>query len=427
MFKIKLIVPIIGLALLSSCTKLDFYPHTSVAPETVTADDMDALLNGMYNSVQNNQGRESYIMFDLTGGNLIGASGGSTLAFIKNIMRTDYNLVSNNWNGLYRSLYQVNNVVAIMQTLPDSKKKEEILGTAYFFRAYIYYNLVTRWGDVPLIVENTTELVSRTPSVEVWAQIESDLQFAIEKSPQFSTDLNKDYNYVSVEAAQAFLARVKLAQNKMDEAAQAAEQIINKNLFALDDFQKIFRNVGSTEEIFTFKNLTEESSITLSTLFYTYAHDVSGSYVYKPADEVMNLYEDNDNRKNISVSTITGLNIINKYPSGQSGTDPIPVIRLAEMYLISAEAKGLAGLSRLNELRAARNLTPVNPTNETEYQEAVALERRREFLAEGYRWFDLVRTGKAVETLGIEEYRTKFPIPDYEREVNPNLSQNPGY
>jgi hypothetical protein len=97
------------------------------------------------------------------------------------------------------------------------------------------------------------------------------------------------------------------------------------------------------------------------------------------------------------------------------------------MYLISAEARGLAGLNRLNQLRAARNLPTLNLTDETDYQAAIALERRREFLAEGYRWFDLVRTGKAVETLGIEDYRVKFPIPDYEREVNPALSQNVGY
>lgn len=424
MFKIKLILPIICLSLLSSCGKLDFYPHTSIAPEAVTPADMEALMNGMYNSVQNNQGRESYIMFDLVGGNLIGSAGGSPLAFIKNILRTDFNLVANGWDGLYRSVYQVNNVLNIMQSLPESKRKEEIIGTAHFFRAYLYYNLVTRWGDVPLITVNTNELVTRTPAAQVWAQIEADLTIAMAKAPRFSADLNGNYYYVSKEAAEALMARVKLAQNKMGDAAEIAEQVISKNLFALDSFNKIFRKVKNSEEIFSFINLTEESSITLSTLFYTYAHSVSGSYVYKPTDELMNIFEAGDNRKDISVATVTSLNVINKYPSGQSGTDPFPVIRLAEMYLISAEAQGLAGLDRLNQLRAARNLGPVNPAGEPEYQEAVALERRREFVAEGFRWFDLVRTGKAVEVLGIEEFRTKFPIPDYEREVNPKLSQN---
>lgn len=426
MLKIKLVLPAL-MIFLGSCTKLDFYPKNAVAPESVTEGDMQALLNGMYSSVQNNQGRESYIMFDLVGGNLIPASGGTPIAFIRNIMRTDYNLVANNWNGLYRALYQVNNVLSIMETLPESKKREEIVGTARFFRAYIYYNLVTRWGDVSLLVTNTNERVARTPQAEVWKQIEDDLAVAMQKAPQFSTDLNKNFYYVSREAAQALLARVKLGQNKMQEAGQIAEEVINKGFFAPDSFDKVFRKLGNTEEIFSFVNLTAESSITLSTLFYTYAHSVSGSYVYKPTDEVMNLYDADDNRRNISISTVSALNVINKYSSGQSGTDPFPVIRIAEMYLISAEARGLAGLNRLNQLRAARNLPALNLADETDYQAAVALERRREFLAEGYRWFDLVRTGRAVEVLGIEDYRVKFPIPDYEREVNPNLPQNTGY
>ncbi|MEH6307553.1 RagB/SusD family nutrient uptake outer membrane protein [Olivibacter sp. CPCC 100613] len=411
------------LLFLSSCTKLDFYPHTSVAPETVSERDLDALLNGMYNAVQNNQGRESYIMFDLVGGNLINASGGSELAFIRNIMRTDYNLVNNNWSGLYQSLYQVNNVLNILSSLPESDKRTRMEGTAHFFRAYIYYNLVTRWGDVPLILENTTERVSRDASALVWGQIEADLTIALAKAPTFEGD----YYYVSQQAAKALLARVFLGQNKLAEAAQVAEELINTGDFALDRFDKIFRHTENTEEIFSFKNLTEESSITLSTLFYTYAHDVSGSYVYKPTDAVMNLFEEGDNRRDMSIATVSSLNVIDKYPSGQTGTDPIPIIRLGEMYLIAAEGKGLAGLPRLNELRAARNLPAINFSSEADYQEAVALERRRELLAEGFRWFDLVRTGKAVEALGIEDYRTKFPIPDYEREVNPNLTQNEGY
>src|SRR5690606_22149987 len=126
------ILAVLMLVFISSCTKLDFYPHTSVAPESVSERDMDALLNGLYNAVQNNQGRESYIMFDLVGGNLIGSSGGSELAFIRNIMRTDYNLVNNNWSGLYRALYQVNNVLSIMADQPLSDKRERIEGVAHF-------------------------------------------------------------------------------------------------------------------------------------------------------------------------------------------------------------------------------------------------------------------------------------------------------
>jgi SusD family. len=411
----------------TGCTKLDFYPHSSASPESVTEKDLDPLLRGLYNSVQNFPGRESYIMFDLVGGNLTSASGGNVLTFIKNIMRTDYNLVSQGWNGYYRALYQVNNVLSILDNLPDSEKKTKISGVAHFFRAYIYYNLTTRWGDVPLLKVNSNEKVSRTAQSEVWKFIEEELQAAMNEGPAFIADLNSNYYLVSREAARALMARVKLAQKKNAEAAEYAEQVINSGLFRLDSFEKIFRKQANDEVIFAFENLTEESSITLSTLFYTYAHPVKGSYVYKPTDEVMNMYDADDNRKAMAIDTYTNLDVLNKYPSGQAGTDPVVIVRLGELYLISAEAQGMNGLNRLNQLRQARNLPALNPASPEEYQDAVALERRRELLGEGFRWYDLVRTGKAVAELGIEEYRQKFPIPDNERLVNENLGQNDGY
>ncbi|WP_205510968.1 RagB/SusD family nutrient uptake outer membrane protein [Longitalea arenae] len=411
----------------TGCTKLDFYPHSAASPDNVSEKDLDPLMKGMYNAVQNFPGRESYIMYDLVGGNLTGASGGNTLAFINNILRTDYSLVRQDWNGYFRALYQVNNVLQILEKMPDSDKKTQVAGVAHFLRAHIYYNLTTRWGDVPLIKVTTSALVSRTAQAEIWQFIEEELLAAMNQAPAFIAGLNGDYYLASREAAQALMARVKLAQGKNSEAAEYAERLISSGLFQLDRFEKIFRKQDNKEVIFAFENLTEESSITLSTLFYTYAHPVKGSYVYKPTDEVMNLYEAGDNRKAISIDTYTNLNVINKYPSGQAGTDPVIIIRLAEMYLISAEAQGLNGLNRLNQLRAARNLSALNPSSLEEYQQAVALERRRELLAEGFRWYDLVRTGRAVNELGIEWFRQKFPIPDYERLVNENLGQNDGY
>lgn len=411
----------------TGCTKLDFYPHSAASPDNVSEKDLDPLLKGMYNAAQNFPGRESYIMYDLVGGNLTTASGGNTLAFINNILRTDYSLVRQDWNGYFRALYQVNNVLQILEKMPDSDKKTQVAGVAHFLRAHIYYNLTTRWGDVPLIKVTTSELVSRTAQAEVWQFIEEELTAAMTQAPALIAGLNGDYYLASREAAQALMARVKLAQGKKSEAAEYAERIINSGLFQLDRFEKIFRKQDNREVIFAFESLTEESSITLSTLFYTYSHPVKGSYVYKPTDEVMNLYEAGDNRKAMSIDTYTNLNVINKYPSGQAGTDPVIIVRLAEMYLISAEAQGLNGLNRLNQLRAARNLSALNPSNVEEYEQAVALERRRELLAEGFRWYDLVRTGKAVSELGIEWFRQKFPIPDYERLVNENLGQNDGY
>lgn len=423
----NILILIMGMFLFSACgNQLNIYPHSAASSDNISEEDLDALLNGMYNRIQNAPGDLSYIMFDLIGGNLINAGaagGGNFILFVNGILRPEQSIISTQWNGYYKALYQTNTVLDVLKSVPSNQKNDEIAGVAHFFRGYIYYNLVTRWGAVPILKDNTQDKVSRNPVDEVWAFIEEELTKAISQCPSYTGD----YYYVSKEAAKALMARVKLAEGKKQEAAQLAEEMIQSGLFHLDQFSKIFRGEKNKEEIFAFRNLTLESSVNLSNNFYTYAHPVKGSYWYKPTNEVMNLYEAGDNRADISIDTYQGLNVINKYPSGKSGTDPLVIIRLAEMYLISAEAQGLDGLDRLNELRAARNLSPVHPTNETAYMDAILLARRREFLAEGYRWYDLVRVGRAKAVLGITDAQLKLPLPEKEVFLNDKLKQNTGY
>ena len=140
------------------------------------------------------------------------------------------------------------------------------------------------------------------------------------------------------------------------------------------------------------------------------------------------MFADTDTRKEVSITTMDNLNFMNKYPSGQKGTDPVVISRLGEMYLISAEAQGVEkGLPRLNDLRAFRGLPAVYPGTEAAFIDALLDERRHELLCEGHRWYDLVRLGKAVEVLGILEHQTLMPIPESERQANRNLTQNKGY
>ena len=99
------------------------------------------------------------------------------------------------------------------------------------------------------------------------------------------------------------------------------------------------------------------------------------------------------------------------------------------MYLISAEAQGYpAGVARLNELRQARGLSGASVTNQASMTDAILKERRFELFGENHRYYDLVRTGKAIETLGIKEFQLLFPIPDTEITKSKKiLVQNAGY
>ncbi|MNK28391.1 SusD family protein [compost metagenome] len=421
--RIFILLVIISITGLSCQKQLDLYPHSAASSANLSAKDVELFLNGVYNKVQNAPGRESYIFSDLIGGNLITARGtGGPIQLINSLLRPEQAMISTSWNGYYNALYQVNVLLESASSMEASSRKDEILGVAHFFRGYIYYNLISRWGGVPVLQKNTTENVARNSEAEVWAFIESELNAAISQAPNYN-----NYYYVSKDAAKALMARVKLAQGKMPEAAALAEQLITVSNFKLDSFEKIFRNQQNTEEIFAFKNLTAESTITISTLFYTYAHPVKGSYAYAPANDVMQLFEDGDKRKAMSIDVYGSDNVINKYPSGQSGTDPIIVTRLAEMYLISAEAQGISGLGRLNELRNTRGLPSIFPIDDAAYLDAVLLERRRELLAEGFRWYDLVRLGKAKTDLGISNAQLKLPIPEKELVLNNLLEPNPGY
>ncbi len=108
--------------------------------------------------------------------------------------------------------------------------------------------MVTRWGDMPILRENTQENVPRDPAEQVWNFIEEELELALDLLGS-----SKSYYYVSHDAAVALMARVKLSRGKKTEAAELAESLIGK--YKLDDFEKIFRKAANTEIIFAFENL----------------------------------------------------------------------------------------------------------------------------------------------------------------------------
>ena len=281
-------------------------------------DDIEALRIGMYNKVQEGPTYYSYIAFDLFGGELM-TSTGRPIDLINSLSNALHTFVSSQWNGYYKALLQVNNVMSIAEGLADSPTRNRVLGECRYFRAYIYLCLVTRFGDVPVLRQNTQAKVSRDPASMAWELVEEDLDAA----SGFLNGLSADsFYYVSPAAVTALKARVKLYLGKKGEAKELAESLITNPNYALDDFDKIFRSKANKEVIFAFSCLTEDgSSIKISNQFYSYNHPNKGSYNYRPAGDVMTMYADNDLRKEVSITTLDNLNFVNKYPSGQTGSD----------------------------------------------------------------------------------------------------------
>ena len=302
------------LPLMGACSgMLDIEPHSAVSPTVVGSDDIEALRIGMYNKVQEGPTYYSYIAFDLFGGELM-TSTGRPIDLINSLSNALHTFVSSQWNGYYKALLQVNNVMSIAEGLADSPTRNRVLGECRYFRAYIYLCLVTRFGDVPVLRQNTQAKVSRDPASMAWELVEEDLDAA----SGFLNGLSADsFYYVSPAAVTALKARVKLYLGKKGEAKELAESLITNPNYALDDFDKIFRSKANKEVIFAFSCLTEDgSSIKISNQFYSYNHPNKGSYNYRPAGDVMTMYADNDLRKEVSITTLDNLNFVNKYPSG---------------------------------------------------------------------------------------------------------------
>ena len=244
----KIIYIFIGCLLLTSCSgMLDIESHSAVSPGSVTSQDLSALRMGMYNKVQNSPTRESYITFDILGGDLT-QSTGNAKDLINSVLSSLNSIVSNSWNGYYNALYQVNNVLSIVESLPESELRNLIIGEAHYFRAYIYHALVTRWGGVPIQKVNTMEKPFRDSEEAVWSFIEEELQTALA-----FLGTSSSYYYVSRDAALAY-----------DKSGSRVLAAVNGDFFAKDGTpQGIYYRNGTclkgtmTDNVCTFFAITK--------------------------------------------------------------------------------------------------------------------------------------------------------------------------
>lgn len=418
---------------LSSCAgMLNESSPAAISPDSVTEKEIPALRYGMYNAVQNGPGVYSYMCFDLFGGDVT-LPNYNPIDVINSYFSPLNSYTTSQWGNYYATLYEVNNVIACIEKFPNAENATQILGEAHYFRAWIYMNLLIRFGDVPILRKNTMDKVARNPVEEVWAFIDEELDLATKCVTESS-----NYYMVSPNAVTALKARVRLYEKRYKEAAQLAESLIKSGAYKLDSFADIFgtfpedERTTNTETIFAFSNYMTESSINISSHYYTYGHPNKGMGTYRLMPEIVSSFVSGDNRKSVSIININGTDCLNKYPSGQAGTDPFNVSRIAEMYLISAEAQGFDnqvanGLARLNELRAARGLGAVSASNANALLDLVLAERRLELLGENQMWYDWIRTDKAEEKLGIKEFQKLFPISGKELQLNELLTPNPGY
>jgi starch-binding outer membrane protein, SusD/RagB family len=379
------------------------------------------------------------------------------------------------WNGCYRGIYRCNTVINRLPNSPFDGGTEELrtqlMGEVYYLRALNYFNLVRAFGDVPLIVNEIKSLnnvrVAKNEAIEVYEQIEDDLENAINMLPNQYTGtrnfLAQDIGRATRYAATALLSKVYLYRGKYAQAADSANVIIQSGVYGLhNDYASNFQgnNENGIESIFEIQHSNDlnagsfSRTITLGAAFPTDEDNPSNSNPNIFGSGLVQAFEAGDTRRDMITNNgetqgngFPAREVNNKFRFDQSeggqhaSNVNWPLMRYAEILLIFAEAENErnggptnAAYEAINQIRARAFQDNLHDLpmglNQSQFKEAVWEESRRELFGEGHRWFELVRTNRFVEVMSlhlgkvVSENYTVLPIPQVEMDLNPELTQN---
>jgi hypothetical protein len=448
------------LFIFEGCTKLTQVgnPVNTVTTEETFGTDATATsaIIGIYSQFLNNYGNGS-TTFDLgMSADELLTIGGSPF-FETNTLAANLGLSDPFWTSAYYAIYLAN---AAIEALPVStgvtaSVKKQLTGEAEFFRAFFHFYLVNLYGPVPIVTTTNYQVndtISRSPVAAVYQQIIADLKAA-------QNNLASDYSVsggqrvrVNQFGATALLARVYLYEQQWDSAeAQASAVIANSGLYSLTGLNSVFL-ANSSEAILQLEPPNMAPYATQEGLNFLPGDTLGDGLEYYLTSQLMASFEDSDQRRVNWVDSCNyqGSGIYYYYPfkykvrNGQGNiTEYYMVLRLAEQYLIRAEARAeqnnnLEGaISDLDTIRARAGLPDLPATlSQSQILSAVMQERKIEFLAEwGHRWLDLKRLGTTVATttlsgdkgLTVPSSQLLYPIPASELVDDANLSQNAGY
>ncbi|MBK7031314.1 MAG: RagB/SusD family nutrient uptake outer membrane protein [Bacteroidales bacterium] len=391
-----------------------------------------------------------------------------------------YSLESNNkylagiWQYSYLGISRAN---VVLEKVPgitmDSALQQRILGEAKFLRGLFYFNLVRLFGEVPLITVPVTPnlgddeiYLAKSPINTVYQLIIEDFKAASILLPEKHTSAS-DKGRATKGAAMGLLSKVYLTQQDWENAYLTAGDVIEAGNYSLHaDFATNWKEASkngkeSVFEVQFYKNATAENSqMVISGLPSLPGVFSAGVETMLPTTDLLESFEEGDYRYTATFFdnfwTYTFEPHIWKYwdqvaykpqNTSQSGANFV-LMRYSEVLLIYAEALNEANggptteaYDAINTVRErARNgvadvLPDLSGLDQSSFRQAVLSERRHEFVNEGQRWFDLVRTGNLInyvkqakgDKANPSDFNTVFPIPQRELDLNKNLKQNLGY
>ena len=335
---------------------------------------------------------------------------------------------------------QANQVIDKTQALTNvtDEKEADIIAQATVIRALAFFDLARTWGNIPVVKQATQsptqfDGVKQTAAKDVYRDVAEDLLAVHENLPEAT-----DRTHANQSVADALLARIYLYLEDWDKAETYASQVIGNNFYDLGSISDLIDSKQTVESIW---ELSYSTTFTNDQSTYWRSPNDGGRHEWGPNKEIVSLLKDpsiGGDRKAYFADYSTA-----QVPDYYVGTlfnrstndDNVILFRLAEMYLIRAEARAkkaqpdLDGAQDdLNKIRERSHVAAYDaPLTQAELIQAIEDENRVEFALEPHRWFDLVRTHRATAVLGIEDYQTLFPIPYNDVQADKDLVQNDKY
>ncbi len=355
---------------------------------------------------------------------------------------------TNIYSVIYNSIYMANKIINNIDNVPnlDPTEKSNTLGEAMFVRALGEFDLLRMFGEhwdktsnYGISIVTTSDqpkvAIARSTVDASYKQIISDLTSAIGSLNTFNGN-----QYVSLTAAKALLARVDLYYGDNANAASLATDVINDNNFSLfgpDNFTNIYTSRLTPESVFELKFDLQNPSA-YNTLTYVRDDALRTDVAFLASADLNTFFQSRPTDKRSILVDYVNVDVsiqpdgrTQKYRGEQTKDNSGFIIRLAEVYLIRAEAlgktNGLADLNTIRENRGMGDLTGTDVPDSISFLNAVLDERRAELNFEGHRLFDLARTNNVANILGAT-VNAIMPIPQREIEGTNNVVvQNPGY
>ena len=448
MKNIKYIILIISVVT-ASCNKiLDVEPTAYVSTEISLIDStgVERALVGSYSGLQaiGLYNRNAAIVADLAADNLVWTGTTQEYGQIMNhAIAADNGVSEGMWTAAYTVINRVNNILFELPniTYRSANGQDKAEGESLFLRALMYNYLVSFYGNLPLKLLPTHDLsaVDMEPVSKntIYEQIILDLEKATILLPAINS-----VGRATNASAKGLLARSYLTlfhekgvTELATKAIQLATELIDASSGLAPTFAELFQPIGNSSESLMEISFDIQNFNRLAQ--YYYSRDLNGRYEVAPSNSLIEAFEPNDQRLAVSIQYDDKNNPYGaKYNDVAGGVDRVYVLRLAEMYLIRAEALTYTNGSPseiqadINRIRNRAGLTNTPASDIPSLKLAIEQERRAEFAFEGHRWFDLRRSTrprleKVLDgtryVLEENDARYTLAIPKEAIEANPGL------